>query len=90
MRRLFYFSQKMTSTQVLSPGRVNKGLITYKHVLCFSDTDECMEGIHDCPITFSDCINTEGSYNCSCRTGWSGDDGYNCSGKWEGEREDNK
>ena len=29
----------------------------------------------------AECTDTEGSYECECRTGYSGD-GFNCSGKY--------
>ena len=33
----------------------------------------------------AECTDTEGSYECECKTGYSGD-GFNCSGKY---RQDN-
>ena len=43
------------------------------------DIDEC--GIHsdNCDIN-ADCTNTNGSFICSCRSGWHGD-GVHCEGK---------
>ena len=44
----------------------------------FLDIDECAEGTFSCAAD-AECINTEGSYNCSCRPGYYGD-GANCEG----------
>lgn len=46
----------------------------------FADIDECSspDG-SNCSVNAS-CINTEGSFNCSCNKGFAGD-GFNCSGK---------
>ena len=45
----------------------------------FSDIDECARGKHDCS-TDAVCNNTKGSYNCTCRAGYSGD-GKICKGE---------
>ncbi|XP_068706094.1 uncharacterized protein [Montipora foliosa] len=45
---------------------------------CETDVDECSSGKHNCS-TKAVCTNTEGSYNCSCKEGYTGD-GRNCSG----------
>ena len=47
-----------------------------------TDIDECMslEG-NDCHER-AECTNTEGSYNCSCNVGYTGD-GFNCTGIYE-------
>ena len=50
-----------------------------KHNFCFSDVDECMEGTDDCHSDAT-CTDTEGSFNCTCNDGYSGD-GTTCSGK---------
>ena len=44
-----------------------------------SDIDECAEGVHDCHRK-AKCINTRGSYRCSCLSGYHGD-GKQCKGK---------
>ena len=44
-----------------------------------ADINECLEGKHGCQDN-SDCVNTEGSYNCECREGFF-KDGANCVGK---------
>ena len=43
-----------------------------------SDIDECQLRSHNCSDN-ANCINTKGSFNCSCKPGYSGN-GYNCSG----------
>lgn len=34
------------------------------------EIDECIEGKDNCDLTSSDCVNTPGSYKCSCKTGF--------------------
>lgn len=49
---------------------------------CFSfnvDINECAAGSAKCDMN-ADCRNTEGSYNCTCKTGFTGN-GTSCSGK---------
>ena len=48
----------------------------FKHFI--SDVDECQISSHNCSDNAT-CINTEGSFNCSCKPGYRGN-GYNCSG----------
>ena len=43
------------------------------------DLDECTL-YSPCPVG-ADCINTDGSYLCQCRSGYSGD-GYTCTGRY--------
>ena len=43
-----------------------------------SDIDECRFNSHSCSNN-AICINTKGSFNCSCKPGYSGN-GHNCSG----------
>ena len=52
--------------------------------LCFfhEDQDECMVNASLCNTTATWCVNTDGSYQCSCRTGYTGD-GLTCSGENE-------
>ena len=47
-------------------------------MLIFSDIDECAAGTASCDDD-ADCINSEGSYTCSCRPGYTGD-GKHCEG----------
>ena len=48
----------------------------FKHFI--SDVDECQISSHNCSDNAT-CINTEGSFNCSCKPGYIGN-GYNCTG----------
>ena len=45
----------------------------------FADIDECNNDTDNCHQQAS-CNDTDGSFTCTCNTGWSGD-GVNCSGK---------
>ena len=48
-------------------------------LLCIIDINECAEGTHTCQ---QDCTNVLGSFNCSCRTGFSlSSNGFSCNGK---------
>jgi len=52
-----------------------------------SDFDECVsDSTNDCHVNAT-CANTEGSFQCMCLEGFSGD-GVNCSGKID--QEENK
>ena len=56
-------------------------VIECMHILsCLPDINEC-EGPGDNPTCHehANCTDTEGSYTCTCNTGFSGD-GFNCSG----------
>ena len=44
-----------------------------------ADVNECASAIHNCSH-FAVCNNTKGSFNCTCKQGYSGD-GFNCTGK---------
>ena len=45
-----------------------------------TDYDECEDDLHDCHKKAT-CMNTEGSYRCSCSKGYHGD-GKICKGEW--------
>ena len=44
----------------------------------FIDVDECSEGTHTCSGNAT-CMDTDGSFSCSCHPGFTGD-GFNCAG----------
>ena len=46
----------------------------------FSETNECVEGTNNCD-TNADCQNIDGSFTCTCQTGYSGD-GVTCTGRF--------
>ena len=43
------------------------------------DVDECSDGSHNCNAS-AICTNTEGSFTCTCNSGYSGN-GVDCQGK---------
>ena len=45
-----------------------------------SDVDECDEGTDSCHVN-ADCMDTIGSFQCTCSVGYSGDGIENCTGK---------
>ena len=47
-------------------------IIILKSLICITDIDECTLGVHGCSRN-AECINTEGSYTCSCQHGFVGD-----------------
>lgn len=50
-----------------------------KKNISFIDIDECSEGTNDCHVD-STCTDTEGSYICTCKNGFSGN-GVQCDRK---------
>ena len=44
-----------------------------------TDIDECAQDTHNCSKENALCHNSEGSFNCTCKPGLSGD-GHNCTG----------
>ena len=59
------------------------GVVCKLNVSCsvyfYLDIDECEEQIFNCHAD-AVCNNTNGSYMCNCKDGFSGD-GHNCAGK---------
>ena len=53
--------------------------IHVNNIQCFIDVNEC-EGVNDCHANAM-CSNTEGSYDCTCNSGYSGD-GRQCEGSY--------
>ncbi|XP_065675920.1 thrombospondin-2-like isoform X2 [Hydra vulgaris] len=45
------------------------------------DIDECASMTNYCNFTNSDCVNTNGSYNCICKSGWQLNNN-SCFGEW--------
>ena len=49
--------------------------------MCLSiDINECKEGLHGCHVN-AICNNSVGSYSCTCKPGFIGDERNNCKGK---------
>ena len=48
---------------------------------CFADVNECITGVNNCNAN-ADCNNTEGSFECTCKPGYSGN-GVNCTGDYQ-------
>ena len=44
---------------------------------CLADIDECADGGHNCSYV---CMNTPGSYECVCPSGYHARDGFTCEG----------
>ena len=68
---LTIITDQLTENEICSHG------ILY---LCL-DIDECAIKTNNCSL-HAICDNTEGSFNCSCKDGFSGD-GINCTGNYE-------
>ena len=51
---------------------------------CFLDIDECASMPGPCD-EYADCADTDGSYNCTCRAGFTGN-GLQCEGTVQGEK----
>ena len=47
---------------------------------CFADVNECTTGEHKCDAN-ADCNNTDGSFECTCKAGYSGN-GFYCIGDY--------
>ena len=45
----------------------------------FADLNECNTNSHNCDVN-ANCVNTGGSYSCTCKAGYTGD-GQSCNGK---------
>ena len=56
--------------------------LTMKYYISISflilDIDECLDRSHACDVT-ANCTNTDGSHNCTCKEGYTGD-GHSCQG----------
>ncbi|XP_066020930.1 uncharacterized protein [Pocillopora verrucosa] len=66
----------ISSKYWLDPNRSGKAALLYCDME-IEDIDECVSGTHECDVN-AQCINTVGSYNCTCKNGYSGD-GRSCS-----------
>ena len=53
--------------------------LTTIFVVVYTEIDECATGQHNCGPN-AQCVNSEGSYTCQCRHGYTGDSN-NCTRK---------
>lgn len=61
---------------------LNKNIqFTFLSIFLASDYDECSNNANDCH-TESTCSNEEGSFSCTCKSGYDGD-GVTCKGKFD-------
>ena len=59
---------------------VSKVIIIVQQMIFKKDIDECTSKESSCDHS---CVNTEGSYNCICHTGYSlGSDNHTCVGRY--------
>ena len=58
----------------------NHVIATVSAIHAIADLDECETDIHHCDEN-ADCFNTEGSYDCTCRGGFTGN-GATCLSKY--------
>ena len=57
-------------------------LIFHILLVLFLDLDECESGLFDCDPDYGVCVNTVGSYQCTCTDGMKlSQDGVYCEGK---------
>ena len=72
------FKRKADSSSLLQ----NTWLLMVKKCLLFSDIDECSVNPLSCDSVNGMCMNSDGSYICSCNSGYEvGDDDIICYGK---------
>ena len=57
------------------------GLVFFVMSIVISDIDECTLDTDDCE-TNALCSDTDGSYSCTCKKGYTGD-GFKCVGEYE-------
>ena len=81
LARVWTDTQEMAHFAVVSVLRI---LLTFLlqcvHIIyCVLDVNECSDSAHDCS-EYAQCMDTEGSYSCSCNTGYAGN-GTMCTSK---------
>ena len=82
----FQYSQKSLSASlfwsypILENKRLSKSVLMIQSCIWFADVNECVTGEHNCDANAA-CNNTEGSFECTCKPGYSGN-GVNCTGDY--------
>ena len=71
-----HLAAKKINHRSCTEGRLNIHVDIW-YLMCL-DVDECSEESDDCDSN-ADCTNTDGSFTCVCKTGWTGD-GKTCTG----------
>ena len=66
---------------ILENIRLSKSVLMIQSCTWFADVNECITGEHNCDANEKDCNNTEGSFACTCKPGYSGN-GVNCTGDY--------
>ena len=77
IRHSFVLANKKTKISPIESKRTSSA----HFMIVFTDVDECSQGTHSCSA-YAMCNNIKGSYDCSCKAGYTGD-GKNCT--WLGE-----
>lgn len=76
-------NQGYTKVSETCQGKRGNNIIQETYIILhfnISDIDECSEESHDCAEN-AECDNTDGSYDCHCTIGYTGD-GISCEGKY--------
>ena len=68
-------NQNQFKVEIVGPNRKRR-LFRFYHFI-FLDVDECPSA--SCHVN-ADCANTDGSYNCTCKPGYTGN-GHSCTGE---------
>ena len=72
---------KLSAGLISPPGSyADVTLLNLAVIHCIIDIDECEGGLHGCHGN-AVCNNLKGSYNCSCKPGFSGDGKKSCEGE---------
>ena len=76
-----WFVDQIVWWRIVSFREQNKGYVfnvLFLNIFFSLDQDECSAEDHNCNPN-ADCVNTPGSYRCTCKEGFNGD-GFSCSG----------
>ena len=52
------------------------------YIILPADIDECLSAQHNCHYSDANCINSKGSFNCTCQHGYQGNGSY-CEGLYK-------